>query len=203
MIISSIITEVLQEVGGDVDDTAAQAILLTCAKGALRRFPLYTRARIIVNISYATLSAGANYLTTPTLFLRERSIYWLENGVKRFITKLTDDELGRRRNTNTTGTILYYRIIKNVIEFDKSAGGDVVIYVEHFIEVDDLTAATTFFGNTSLAEILKDGMKYTYYSDYTEDDKKADKKLALFKSGLDEVDAQFMMSEHGGYIDEA
>jgi len=199
MIISDIINEVITEVGGDTSDTALQANMLIFAKGALRRFPLFSRDRLLIDTSYATLSG--TYLTTPTGFIREISLYYIDNGARRYIEKLSEKDFGSIVNTSSSGNPSYYRIVGNIIEFDKSCS-DIVIYVEHYKAIDEVTAGSTFPGDNQMIEILKDGMKSTYYTDYIEDMPKGDKKLALFKAGLDELESKHMMSEQGEYIDE-
>jgi hypothetical protein len=203
MLISDIILEVIDEVGGDQADTGLVAKMLTFAKGALRRFPLFCRERLISDVSYATLLQGSNYLTTPTGFIRETgedSVYYEDSGARKIITKLPAASFSAQVNTNSIGKPEYYRIVSNVMEFDKKADSDIVIFVEHFQESDIVTPTTDFFGNTSMQEILKDGMKYTYYSDYVEDPVKGKEKLALFQTGLEELESKYMMSEHGGHI---
>jgi len=203
MIISELITEIISEVGGDTADTDLAAKMLIFVKGALRRAQLFCRHRLLADTSYATLSSGSNYITTPTGFIREtgeKSIYYIDSGARKYIEKLTSGQFGLQVNTSSSGKPAYYHIIENVIEFDKNADADLVIYVEHFQELDNITAASTFFGSSDITEVVKDGAKYTYYSDYVEDDAKADKKLMLFKAGLDELESKFMMSEQGGHI---
>lgn len=204
MLISEIIDEVITEIGGDTTDTTLEANMLIFAKNALRRFPLYTRDRLLIDTAYSTLNTGENYLTTPTDFIKERSLYYMSGGVRQIIERLTAGEMNITRSTGTSGNPDYYRIYGTTIEFDKNAGSDVVIYIEYFKEVDDIEATDTFFGSTDLLEVMKDGMKAIYYSDYADDsDGKGDRKWALFKSGLDALDDKFMIEEQGGYIDEA
>ncbi len=206
MLISEIINEIISEVGGDVDDTDLQGKLLTCAKGALRRFPLFCRNRLLIDTSYATLSSGANYITTPTGFIREannRSVYYIESGTRKYIDKLTTSQFGDKVNTTTSGKPAFYHIVENVIEFDKNADADLVIYVEHIQEVDNVIATTNFFGSSEMLEVLKDGMKYTYYSDYVEDPAKGGEKLNLFKIGLDTLEEKFMIDEQGSHVGES
>lgn len=205
MLISDIITEAMKEVGADLDDTDLEEKMLTLVKGALRWFPLFCRDELLVATSYATLEAGANYLTTPTGFIREvgeDSVYYIEDGAHKIITKLTDKEFRAVVNTSNTGKPQYYRVISNAIEFDRSADADIDIYIEHFVEVDDVAADDTFFGNTTMVEILKQGVKATYYSDYVEDPAKGREKLDLFKAGLDEIESKHMVSSQGGHIDD-
>ena len=200
MIMSDLITEVITETGGDTSDTTLQSAKLIVAKGALRRFPLFSRDRLLIDTSYATMSAS-NYLTVPTGFLREIAIYYLESGVKKYIEKLTESDFGAVANSTSSGNPLYYRIVGNVIEFDKTT--TLLIYVEHYKTIDEVTASSTFPGDNSMIEILKDGIKATYYSDYVEDTAKGNAKFALFKAGLDELESKFMMLEQGNYINEA
>jgi len=75
--------------------------------------------------------------------------------------------------------------------------------VEHFKEVDNVALGDDFFGSTDILEILKDGIKATYYSDYQEDAAKGKEKLALFKVGLDTLDSKFMVKELGTHVTEA
>lgn len=203
MLISELITEIIDEVGGDNTDTDLIGKMLGFIKGALRRVSLFCRGRLLIDTSYATLAAGANYITTPTGFIREandRSVYYIESGKRQYIDKLTTAQFGAQVNTTATGKPAYYHIVENVIEFDKNAASDIVIYVEHFQEVDSITAATTFFGSSDMTEVVKDGAKYTYYSEYVEDPAKGGEKLNLFKVGLDELESKFMMSEQGDHI---
>ena len=203
MLISEIIGEIISEVGEDSEDTALSAALLSFAKGAIRKIQLFSRERLLIGTSYATVSEGSNYLTTPTGFIREISIYYMDGDVRKVLEKLTESEFASRYNEGTNGTVSYYRIVGNVIEFDHNSDTDRVIYVEHYKEVDDVTADTNFFGNSSMIEVLKDGMKAGYYFEYVEDEPKGDKKMSLFKAGLDELESKFMMAEQGNYIGEA
>jgi len=200
MLISAVITEVISEVGGDTDDTDLAGKMLIFAKGALRRFPLFSKARLLYITSYATLQAGTNYLTTPTFFLNERSVWYELNGARKIIDKVSDDQFARIVNTDTRGTISYYRIYNNVIEFNILTDTERTIYVEHLAQVDAITADTNFFGTTDMLEIMKDGMKSTYYSDYVEDKVTGREKLALFKAGLDELETRHMIQTMGTHI---
>jgi len=200
MIMSDVINEVISEVGGDVTDTTLSAKMLIFAKGALRRFPLFTKSRLLYVTSYATLVAGINYITTPDHFLDEKQVWYEESGERKIIKKVADNTFSQIINTSSSGTPGYYHIANNVIEFDKNSDTDRVIYIEHLCEVDDVTASSDFFGSTDMLETLKDGMKATYYSDYVEDAQKGDKKLALFKSGLDALEQRHMIQTMGGNV---
>lgn len=201
MIISDIINEVISEVGGDTSDTDLQAKMLIFAKGALRRFPLFSKARLLTIISYATLTAGQNYLTTPTYFIDETKLWYEESGKRHEILRKNESEFMAIVDTTATGAPQYYHIVGNVIEFDKNADQDRIIYIEHKGEVDDITSASDFFGNTSMIEILKDGIKGTYYGEYVEDSSgKGDKAMGRFKAGLDKLEEDYMIQNCGGHI---
>ena len=49
MIISDIISEVITDVGGDTTDTGLAAKMLVFTKGAMRKFPLFSRSRIFLD----------------------------------------------------------------------------------------------------------------------------------------------------------
>ena len=114
--------------------------------------------------------------------------------------KKDDNDFLNIVDTTASGAPQYFNIVGNVIYFDKNSDADRVIYIEHSGEVDNVTAASDFFGNTSMLEILKDGMKATYYSDYVEDPVKGDKKFGLFKAGLDKLESDYMIQTMGGVI---
>jgi hypothetical protein len=201
MLISEIISEVIDEVGGDSSDTGLATKLLTCAKGALRRFPLYCRDRLLYATSYATLSAGENTLSVPTYFLAGKGakcVWYEESGRRNIIHKLTDEKFPEYYNSEATGVPQYYHIEVNTIEFDVKSDVDRTIYVQHLCEVDDVTAASDFFGSSDMIEILKDGIKATYYTDYTEDTTgRGDKKASMFKDGLDKLNSRAMIESLG------
>lgn len=200
MLISAIISEVITEVGGDATDTTLIANMLIFAKSALRRFPLYARARLLKITSYATLAAGASYLTTPTYFIDEVQVWFEEDGKRQMIIKKDADRFSEVLDSAATGQPQYYYISGNVIQFDRKCDADRVIYVEHSGEVDDIAATSNFFGDSSMLEILKDGIKAGYYSDYVEDTAKGDRKFGLFQSGLDRMEEEHMKQEMGGHV---
>jgi len=205
MLISEIITEVIDEIGGDSEDSTLSAKLLTFAKGALRRFPLLCRDRLLYATSYATLEAGENTLSVPTYFLAgkgPKAVWYEESGRREIIHKLTDEKFIDYYNSEATGVPRYYHIASGTIEFDVKSNVDRVIYFNHLCEVDDITATSVFFGSSDMIEILKDGIKATYYTDYTEDTTgRGDKKAAQFEDGLNKLDSRYMrefLGTHAG-----
>lgn len=200
MLISDVILEVISDVGADSDDSVLVTKMLGFAKGALRRFPLFTKSRLLYITSTDILAAGTNSIPTPTYFISEKLIWYVENGSRKEIIKKDDDKFLELVNTSASGTPEYFHIANNLIEFDKNSEADRTIYIEHLSEVDNVTAASVFFGSSDMLEILKDGMKATYYSDYVEDKIKGDGKLALFKAGLDKLEERHMIEKMGGHI---
>lgn len=205
MTIQDIIDEVVGEVGGDSDDSGLQSKMLAMAKGALRRMIRHTRQRAFITTSSVTLSSGSSSASLPSGFIRELpdgGVYRVSSGSRIEIEK--HPHFNSIVNTETAAVPSYYEIRGSTIYFDRKADQDYTIYIVHFQEIDSITLATTWSFDSSLAEILKDGIKYTYYRDYVEDGtQKAQEKLALFKNGLDELDDDFMIAEHGGHIEEA
>ena len=202
MLISEIRDEIISEVGQDTSDTTLAALIFGFIKSALRRFPRHTKTRLLLDTSYATLSSGANYLTIPTYFIQERAVYYINNGNRKDIPKLSFDDFNEQFNSTSTTKPTGYRIVGNVIEFLHKADKDYVIYVEHFKEVDNVALGDGFFGDTSMVEILKDGVKYYYYK-YAEDPNEASSWLVLFKAGLDELESDFISDEIGSHIEES
>jgi hypothetical protein len=200
MLISDIITEIITEVGGDVSDSALIAKMLIFVKGALRRFPLFAKSRLLYVTSYATLSANVNYITTPTYFLDERAVWYEESGSRKIIEKVTDEVFAQVVNNQVYGPPRYYHIANNVIEFNVNNDVERVIYVEHLGEVDNVALTSDFFGSTDMLEILKDGVKATYYSDYVEDAQKGNSKFSLFSEGLRKLTERHMIETCGGHI---
>jgi len=205
MLISEIITEVIEEVGGDSEDSTLSSKMLTFAKGALRRFPLFCRDRLLYTISYATLEAGENTLSVPTGFIASKgakSVWYESSGRREVIGKLTDEAFAKYYNSESSGVPQYYRISAGTIEFDVKSSSDLVIYIEHSCEVDDVEVGDEFFGSSDMVEILKDGMKATYYTDYTEDTTgRGDKKAAQFEDGLNKLDNRYItefLGTHAG-----
>lgn len=201
MEIKDIRDEVIVEVGGDVSDSALQSKIFQFIKTALRRFPRHTKTRLLIDTYYATLESGEYYLTTPPYFIQERVVYYIDNGKRKEISKLPFDDFNEQFDSTSTSEPNGYRIIGNVIEFLHPADKDYVIYVEFFKEIDDVNLTNKFFGDTSMIEILKDGVKY-YYFQYTEDDARANAQLTLFKIGLDVLENSYIVEELPDYIQE-
>lgn len=200
MLISEIIQECMGDLGCDTADTTLVALFLTWVKGTLRRFPLFTRGRIINTTSTITLSLGANSASLPTGFLREIIVYRKSDGKDIEIEKHPNFKLVV--NTGTSGTPLYYEIIGSTIYFDKNADADYTVYIEHSKEIDNVATGDTWAYTSTMIEVLKDGMKGYYYK-HTEDDVNARESFSLMKTGLDELDTQYMIDSQGKSIEES
>lgn len=204
MLISTMITEIISETGGDTSDTTLQTLIYGFIKSAMRRLPRHTRTRLLIDTSYATLSSGSHYIyPLPSDFIKERYVYYINNGNRINIPKLSFDDFNSQFNSTATGSPQSgYRIIGDKVEFLRSADQDYVIYIEYFKSVDEIATTDGFFGSSDMIEIVKDGAKY-YYFDYEEDDKKATEKLALFKAGLDKLEADYLSDEIPDYVEES
>jgi len=200
MLISEIITEVIQDVGGDTSDTDLDALMLVWTKGTLRRFPMFARSRQIKTIGSVTLSSGANSASLPTDFIKESYVYRTSSGAD--IEIETHPHFKNVVNTSDSGIPTYYEIVGTTIYFDKNADTDYTIYIEYFKELDDIASTDTWSYDTSMLEVMKDGMK-SYYYGYVEDKTMRDDSLILFKNGLDEMEAQYVVETGGKYIYES
>jgi len=200
VLISDIIGEVIVDVGGDVADTELTTNLLSWAKSTLRRFPLFTRSRLLKTTSTITLSSGANSASLPTGFLRETFVFRKSSGSDIEIEK--HPSFKSVVNTSSSGTPLYYEIIGSTIYFDKNANADYTVYIEHSKEIDNVAAGDTWAYSSTMAEILKDGMKYYYFSN-AEDRASASDALSMMKIGLDKIEEDHMVDTCGSHIDES
>ena len=200
MTIAEIIADVILDIGGDSADTTLSTNMLAWAKSTLRRFPLFTRARLLKTTSTITVSSGTNSKTLPTGFLREYYVYRKDSGADIEIEK--HPNFKQVVNTETSGKLLYYEIIGSVIYFDKNSSGDETVYIEHSKEVDDIASGDTWAYSSPMIEVLKDGMKGYYYGN-VEDDVREAKSFSLMKAGLDKIEEDFIIDGSPGYINES
>lgn len=199
MLISAIITEILSDVGADTSDTTLAGKALIWVKDALRMFPMFTRSRLLVTTSTVSLPLGLNYAALPTGFLSEKVIYRTENGANTIIELSSNFQ--SIVNTENTGKPDFYHIIGSTIYFDKKADAAYSIYIEHTKEVDDVAAGDTFFGDSSMIKVLKDGAKAAYYSDYVEEPNRGAEKLSMFAQELNQIESRHMIQTQGTHID--
>ena len=203
MTVQEIRDEIIVEIGGDSSDTTLLANILQFIKTGLRRFPLFSKQRLLLTTKYATLSAGEQTLTLPSDFISERAIYHVKSGKRKRIEKQYTDTFNDSFSSDASSdTISGYRIIDDYIEFTVKAETTLTIYIEYYKEVDDVSLTDTFFGSSAMAEVTKDFAKY-YYFMYEEDENKANHFIALAGAGLRELDAQKLEEELPSYVEEA
>ena len=203
MKISEMITEVIDEVGQDSEDTTLTAKFLNYCKASIRRLPSKTRERTVITISSATLIAGNGALTLPSNFIGERQVWYLESGERKEIHKKIADEFNYIKNESTLGVPEFYRIFAKYIEFDVNALSDMTIEIEHFKDVSDGLATTDdFFGNVDLIETIKDLMKF-YYFTYKQQYDIAGGFFNNARDQLSDADAEFMEEELGSHVEES
>jgi len=203
MTIAALIARLSRQTGNGTPDSDLTQIFLDCINEALGMFPLFTQSRLILTTSSGTLSALDRAVDLPTNFISEREVYILESGNRKRITKRDGKAFNDLVNESEAGTLSYYRTINNYIEFDRPTNADVVIYIEHFKDVDDVTTADTFFGDSAMLNVLSNLTKALYYSDYEEDAVKGREKLAIGKAGLDKLSARHLREELPENVEEA
>ncbi len=203
MLISEIRDEVITEVGGDTSDTELQTKVLGFIKSTLRRLPKNCKDRSLISKKSVTLTVATQTASLPAKFLAEREIWYEEGGVRKHVTVIRDTELfNRQYNSTTVGFPEYCRIYGSTIEFSRPADATYTIYIDCFQEVDAVVAGDTFAHDSTTAEIVKDGVKFYYYT-YTEEKEMLDKFGGLFKSGLAELNTQYTWLETPDHIEEA
>ncbi len=202
MVVSTVRDEIITEVGADTSDTALQTKVLGFMNSAMRKFPLWARSVFMYTTKTASLFSGGSSVTLPTGVLGIRDVYYLsDNNHVRIEKPPSNDYFNDATNTSTTGAPHFYRVVGQTVEFDRTADVAYTIYFECQQEKDALGAGDTVTFDTTVVEVWKDGAK-SYYYRYVEDEPQAKDYLQLFKNGLDELDAKYMVSELGSHIDE-
>jgi len=203
MTISNLILRLSRQTGNGTPDSDLIQIFLDCINDALGMFPLFSQSRLVLTTSSGTLSALDRAVDLPDYFISEREVYILESGNRKRITKKDGKAFNDLVNENEAGTLSYYRILNNYIEFDRPTNADVVIYIEHFKDVDDVSASDTFFGDSAMLNVLSHLTRGLYYSDYEEDGGKGKEHLAIGKAGLDKLSARHLREELPECVEEA
>ena len=205
MLISAIIAEIIQEVGGDTSDSDLTTLMFGFFKSGLRRIPAFIRDRIL--LAEGTLSLGTGEQTKSlsglTGFVREREVWYLTSENKRIpIMTPRSTDYFHRFMTKVVAKPLYYRIYGTTIQFNCPLDSPTTIGFDYFKEYSNVSIGDTFLGTEDLIEAAKDFCKMIYYADYAEDAVKgADherKAKELIKVREEEYEAQ----EQGGYVAE-
>ena len=204
MLFSALIDEVIGEVGDDVDDSDLETKVLGFVKSALRRFPQNARARSIISKKSVSLASAAQTGTIPSGFIQERAAWYEDSeGVRHDITIIRDTKLfNERYRTNVSGAPEFCRFYGTTIEFNRPANQAYTVYVDCFIEIDNVAAADTFAYDSSMAEIMKDGVKFYYYT-YTEDDDNKKTWGTLFLDDLRKLDSKYVREETPDHVEES
>lgn len=206
MTIQDIIDEVIQQVGGDVDDTELSTKLLIDAKSALRRFPIFRKTGICKSIASGSLYSAASTMTKPSGVVQIIGDAWIEENGNRFEIIHEKNEANFRDiyRGSSSGRPQYFHLVanSNTIEFDRKADQAYTVYFPALISIANITAATVWSYTDEEAEILKDGIKMNYY-DTEEDDTLSSKFEARFSAGLAKLEEKWMREEYPDYIEEA
>jgi hypothetical protein len=202
MLISDIRDEIITEVGGDVTDSDLQAKTLGFIKAALRRFPRFTRNRMVRSQKTATLSAGGQSVAVPSGVVDILQAFYVTDGRREEITRPKLARFNEEYRTNVYGHPNYLIVRGSTVEFDRLADKDYAITFECNIEIDAVAAADTWGFSSDRAEIMKDGAKAYYYG-YVEDEAKESKSFSLFKAGLDALEREYSREETADHVEEA
>jgi hypothetical protein len=161
MLVSTIQSEIITEVGGDTSDTALATKVLGFMNSALRKFPLWTRSRFMYAAKTATLSSGDVSVSLPTGFINERDVYYISEGTRLRIEKPSSTKsFNDYVHTSSSGAPEFYQIVGQTVYFNHAADKDYTIYFECAIEQDGLETGDTVAFDSMVVEILKDGAKY-------------------------------------------
>lgn len=203
MTVQNLIDEIVSDIGGDTDDSDFETKVLGFIKNALRRLPEKARARSIVSKKTVALASGDQTASIPSTFLQERAVWYETDGKRKNIEVVRDT---KRFNTFYTSSVGYpdkCRIYGGIIEFSRPTDAAYTVYVDCFIEIDDVESGDTFGFDSSIAEIVKEGAKYYYFHDYVEDEEKGKNKLLIFNDGLKSIDHKYQREELPDHVEES
>ena len=196
--------EICTEVGGDTSDTTLLTKIVSFIKSALRKFPLYTRNKYIVDVKTGTLSSGNYSMSIPSGLIEPRDVYYVSGENRMIIERRSYGEFNREFQPSGSGAPETYRIVGDTVEFNHAAAQDYTIYFEgKCSSVDALTSGTTFTGSDEIVEVAKDGAKAIYYLTYTEDAQIGMVFEAKFKDGLNTLDGQYMVQDLSSHVGES
>lgn len=202
MLIRDIVAELVLEVGGDSDDTDLSSKMLGFIKSALRRFPRFTRNRMVRAQKTATLAAGGQTVAVPSGVVDILQAFYTDESSRQEITRPKLLRFNEEYRTNVYGHPNYFIVRGATVEFDRPSDKAYTIIFECNIEIDAVASSDTWAYSSDRAEILKDGAK-AYYFGYVEDEAKESKSLSLFKAGLDALDREYEREETADHVEEA
>lgn len=203
MLISEIISDAIGDVGGDTTDSELVAHFLRFTKSALRRFPRWCRGRLIRTKKSGTLSAAATTMTLPSGTRGIQEVFYQDSNGKRIEILMPGVvEFNRQYAANESGPPQYCIIRGTEVEFSRKADAAYTIYFDCQGEISSVSSGDTWAYSEDEVEILKDGIKFYYYS-YKEDDTQQVNFAKLFKDGLDSLDADHVREGMPDHVEEA
>lgn len=207
MLVSAIIDELVNEVGGDTGDDDFVEKMLGFFKSGLRRLPVFMRDRLFVTESSLTLSANAITLDLSNLdpgFVKERAVWYVNGDGKRVPITMCEsqEQFDAFYTPNAPGNPLYYKIYGKTMRFNCKAATALTVGFDYFKEVSDVEEGDTFFGNEQTVEAAKEMTKVIYYQGYEEDTGKADKARLDAGALISQLESDYAAQEQGGYIEE-
>lgn len=202
MTLGEIITEITAEIGGDSTDTTLSSNLLMYCKASLRRLPKRVRDRSLVKIGSVSLSSGSQTASLPTDFLKERMVWYVNDGRRVEIDRVHFKTFNAERySSNAIAIPTQYRIYGASIEFQAKADQNYTIYLEYFqaLTQNSITTSSDFAMREDAVEAFKDLVK-SYYYRYEEDHATARDYWAQGFAVFQEIDDEYCDEELGDRI---
>ena len=136
MTVTQIITQLIQDTGGDVDDSSLPSLWLQLLGSALRKFPDILRSRALSATSSATLGAGTSTITKPTGFEYPKTAYRLEGSLRVPLT-FVPDSIFNLYYTTEMGAPQFCRRNGSSIEFDRPADKEYTLGFDFYKDVSE------------------------------------------------------------------
>lgn len=205
MIISDIITEILEEVGGDTSDSTLVTKMLGFFKSGLREIPAYVRDRNFYFESTYTLPSASNTLDLSNFsgFIREREVWFQgDNLIHIPIYVPPSLQYFEKIVTPNSPGKPFYRIIKGrTMQFDKKVDAGIVIGMDYLKEVSGIAASDTWYPDEQILQAAKYFCKKVYWQ-YQEDLQKALDCERQGKEIASKLEEEYEVQEMGNYVDE-
>lgn len=196
MLYSDLRDEVILEVGDDLEDSDLLAEVLQYIKSALRRFPQNARARSIISKKSVSLSAAAITASLPSGFIQERQAWYETSDGERIDVEIIRDTktFNDKYRSASLGAPEAIRIYGTTIELNRTTDAAYTLYIDCFVEIDDIAIGDTVAFDSNFIEILKDGVKFYYFTN-TEEETQQAAFGKLFTNGLVGLDSKYQREE--------